>query len=164
MRSLLARVRREMGSVALAGSARTKQCMHFASSTGCVGWWARAALSVFVVALALPNNMAGDREAVEPGCASSTRSTPPPLPACQNVVELEAGTLALRGWAQAVRQRLLDHNGYECREEGGQFLLAFHSATDAVQFSIALQVRQHLMNGEVACAATSPPRFWFDWL
>jgi hypothetical protein len=39
-----------------------------------------------------------------------------------------------------VRQLLVEHNGYECREESGRFLLAFHSATDATQFSLALQV------------------------
>jgi hypothetical protein len=53
---------------------------------------------------------------------------------------------APKAWARGLelhnktlRQLLVEHNGYECSEEGGSFCLAFHSATDAVQFGVSLQ-------------------------
>lgn len=38
-----------------------------------------------------------------------------------------------------IRTLLQSYNGYECREQEGQFLLAFHSATDALQWATDLQ-------------------------
>ena len=51
----------------------------------------------------------------------------------------EAGAKAVATHNSKLRALLLKYNGYECREQDGQFLLAFHSATDAVQWGMDVQ-------------------------
>eukprot|EP00899_Mesostigma_viride_P002961 jgi/Mesvir1/12666/Mv02214-RA.2 len=84
-----------------------------------------------------------------PAASSFVRGTPPSEPMCimftfvkpsmrlkQNL-DYES---ALATFVSFTRRLLRTHRGYECEERNGDFLLAFGSLVDAVQFSQALQV------------------------
>eukprot|EP00899_Mesostigma_viride_P024829 jgi/Mesvir1/5530/Mv15569-RA.1 len=84
-----------------------------------------------------------------PAAMSFIRGTPPSEPMCimftfvkpsMRLKQNPEYESALAAFISFTRRLLCTHRGYECEERNGDFLLAFGSLVDAVQFSQALQV------------------------
>eukprot|EP00899_Mesostigma_viride_P008874 jgi/Mesvir1/17989/Mv25047-RA.2 len=84
-----------------------------------------------------------------PAASSFVRGTPPSEPMCimftfvkpsMRIKQNPEYESALATFISFTRRLLRTHLGYECEERNGDFLLAFGSLVDAVQFSQALQV------------------------
>jgi len=65
------------------------------------------------------------------------------------------GRAAVRTHNLKMRTLLNKYNGYECREQDGQFLLAFHSTTDALQW--AMDIQETLLGARWASALLDMP-------
>eukprot|EP00899_Mesostigma_viride_P008866 jgi/Mesvir1/17981/Mv09328-RA.4 len=84
-----------------------------------------------------------------PAASSFVRGTPPSEPMCimftfvkpsMRLKQNPEYESALATFISFTRRLLRTHRGYECEERNGDFLLAFGSLVDVVQFSQALQV------------------------